>query len=99
MLRHAWDGSGYVKNLCYLPDLHRRQSQRPTGMRHVQQGQRRGLYRAPSESIPNAASVGSDGLYAVKIRFDDTAVAEKLSSLDSGGSAAIYIKYGKPVHV
>ena len=28
MLRRAWDRSGYVKNFCYLPYLHRRQSQR-----------------------------------------------------------------------
>jgi len=53
---------------------------------------------APSGSIPNAANIGSDGLYAVKIRFDDAAVAEKLS-LGSSGSTAIYTKYGKPVHV
>ena len=53
---------------------------------------------APSGTIPNAANVGSDGLYAVKILFDDPAVARKLT-LGSGGSAAIYTKYGKPVHV
>ncbi len=52
----------------------------------------------PSGSIPNAANVGSDGLYAVKLRFDDKAVARKLS-LGSGGTAAIYTKHGKPVHI
>jgi membrane fusion protein, multidrug efflux system len=49
-------------------------------------------------TIPNAASVGSDGLYAVKITFDDKAVARKLS-LGSGGTAAIYTKHGRPVHI
>jgi multidrug resistance efflux pump len=53
---------------------------------------------APSGTIPNAASIGSDGLYAVKILFADEAVARKLS-LGSGGTAAIYTKHGKPVHI
>jgi len=52
----------------------------------------------PSGTIPNAAGGGSDGLYAVKIVFTDQAVARKLS-LGSGGTAAIYTKYGKPVHI
>ena len=51
-----------------------------------------------SGSIPNAANVGSYGLYAVKISFADEAVARNLS-LGSGGSAAIYTKHGKPVHI
>jgi membrane fusion protein, multidrug efflux system len=51
-----------------------------------------------SGSIPNAANIGSSGLYAVKISFDDEAVARNLS-LGSGGSAAIYTKHGKPVHI
>ena len=51
-----------------------------------------------SGSIPNAAKIGSDGLYAVKILFDDEAVARNLS-LGSGGSAAIYTTHGKPVHI
>lgn len=51
-----------------------------------------------SGSIPNAANIGSYGLYAVKILFDDEAVARNLS-LGSGGSAAIYTKHGKPVHI
>ena len=53
---------------------------------------------APSGTIPNAANIGSDGLYAVRINFDDEAVARKLS-LGSGGSAAIYTTHGKPVHI
>jgi membrane fusion protein, multidrug efflux system len=51
-----------------------------------------------SGTIPNAARVGSDGLYAVRINFSDAAVARKLS-LGSGGSAVIYTKVGKPTHV
>jgi membrane fusion protein, multidrug efflux system len=53
---------------------------------------------APSGTIPNAANIGSDGLYAVRINFDDEAVARKLS-LGSGGSAAIYTTHGKSVHI
>ena len=52
----------------------------------------------PSGTIPNAASIGSDGLFAVKISFDDATVAQKLS-LGSGGSAAIYTTHGKPFHI
>ena len=51
-----------------------------------------------SGNIPNAASAGSSGLYAVKILFDDEAVARKVS-LGSGGTAAIYTSHGKPVHI
>jgi membrane fusion protein, multidrug efflux system len=51
-----------------------------------------------SGTIPNAARIGSDGLYAVRINFSDEAVARKLS-LGSGGSAVIYTKVGKPTHV
>ncbi len=51
-----------------------------------------------SGTIPNAARIGSDGLYAVRINFSDAAVASKLS-LGSGGSAVIYTKAGKPTHV
>jgi membrane fusion protein (multidrug efflux system) len=51
-----------------------------------------------SGTIPNAARIGSDGLYAVRINFSDAAVARKLS-LGSGGSAVIYTKVGKPTHV
>jgi membrane fusion protein (multidrug efflux system) len=51
-----------------------------------------------SGTIPNAARIGSDGLYAVRINFSDDAVAHKLS-LGSGGSAAIYTQKGKATHV
>jgi multidrug resistance efflux pump len=51
-----------------------------------------------SGTIPNAARVGSDGLYAVRINFSDAAVARNLS-LGSGGSAVIYTKSGKPTHI
>jgi membrane fusion protein (multidrug efflux system) len=51
-----------------------------------------------SGTVPNAARVGSDGLYAVRINFTDEAVARKLS-LGSGGSAVIYTGVGKATHV
>jgi multidrug resistance efflux pump len=51
-----------------------------------------------SGTVPNAARVGSDGLYAVRINFTDEAVARKLS-LGSGGSAVIYTRVGKATHV
>jgi multidrug resistance efflux pump len=51
-----------------------------------------------SGTIPNAARIGSDGLYAVRINFSDNAVARKLS-LGSGGSAVIYTNKGKATHV
>jgi len=51
-----------------------------------------------SGTIPNAARIGSDGLYAVRINFTDRAVASKLS-LGSGGSATIYTNKGKATHV
>ena len=51
-----------------------------------------------SGTIPDAARIGSDGLYAVRINFSDQAVARTLS-LGSGGSAAIYTKKGNATHV
>jgi membrane fusion protein, multidrug efflux system len=51
-----------------------------------------------SGTIPNAARIGSDGLYAVRINFADDAVAQKLS-IGSGGSATIYTSRGKATHV
>ena len=51
-----------------------------------------------SGTIPNAARIGSDGLYAVRINFSDQAVARTLS-LGSGGSAAIYTQKGNATHV
>ncbi len=52
----------------------------------------------PSGDIPSAVTVGSHGLFAVKMVFTDEAVARKLN-LGAGGSAAIYTTHGKPVHV
>ena len=51
---------------------------------------------APSKEI--ALSAQSTGAWAVKIVFDDPAVARKLS-IGSGGSAAIYTRVGKPTHI
>jgi multidrug resistance efflux pump len=53
---------------------------------------------APGGTIPNAARVGSDGLYAVRINFTDQDVARKLS-LGSGGAATVYTNKGKATHV
>jgi membrane fusion protein, multidrug efflux system len=49
-------------------------------------------------TIPNAAKIGSDGLSAVRINFNDPSVARKLS-LGSGGAATIYTDKGKATHV
>jgi multidrug resistance efflux pump len=53
---------------------------------------------APSGQIPMASKIGSQGLFAVKIRFtgDDTAFQPPLGA---GGAVAIYTEHGKPVHV
>ena len=51
-----------------------------------------------SGAIPNAASIGSNGLYAVRINFSDEAMARTLS-LGSGGSAVIYTQAGKSTHI
>jgi multidrug resistance efflux pump len=51
-----------------------------------------------SGKIPNAAEAASSGAYAVKILFADETVARTLS-MGSGGTAAVYTKRGKPVHV
>ena len=51
-----------------------------------------------SGTIPNAARIGSDGLYAVRINFTDDVIARKLS-IGSGGSAVIYTQTGKATHV
>jgi len=49
-------------------------------------------------TIPNAARIGSDGLYAVRINFNDATLAQKLS-IGSGGAATIYTNRGKPTHI
>jgi membrane fusion protein, multidrug efflux system len=51
---------------------------------------------APSGDIPTA--VKSTGAWAVKIVFDNQAVARQLA-IGSGGSAAIYTRVGKPTHI
>jgi membrane fusion protein (multidrug efflux system) len=51
-----------------------------------------------SGTIPNAARMVSDGLYAVRINFNDPALAQKLS-IGSGGAATIYTNKGKATHV
>ena len=50
----------------------------------------------PSGNIPT--STKSTGAWAVKIVFDNPAVAKRLS-IGSGGSAAIYTRVGKPTHI
>ena len=50
----------------------------------------------PSGNIPT--STKSTGAWAVKIVFDNAALAKRLS-IGSGGSAAIYTRVGKPTHI
>lgn len=50
----------------------------------------------PTGDIPSTAR--TTGAWAVKIVFDDPAVAQKLS-IGSGGSAAIYTRTGKATHI
>jgi multidrug resistance efflux pump len=50
----------------------------------------------PSGDIPSTAR--STGAWAVKIVFNDPAIANQLS-IGSGGSAAIYTRSGKPTHI
>ena len=51
-----------------------------------------------SGTIPNAARVGSDGIWVVKILFDNDSVARNVP-LGAGGTAAIYTRHGKAVHI
>jgi multidrug resistance efflux pump len=53
---------------------------------------------APSQVIPEASRVGSQGLLAVKISLIDGDQPANLP-LGSGGTVAIYTDRGKPVHV
>jgi multidrug resistance efflux pump len=48
-----------------------------------------------SGKLPSAASIGSPGMLAVKIRLDDDQSADELE-LGSAGSVAIYTDWGKP---
>jgi multidrug resistance efflux pump len=52
----------------------------------------------PSGNIPDAARVGSEGVFAVKIRLTDETHAADLP-LGAGGTVAIYTEHGKPVHI
>jgi multidrug resistance efflux pump len=52
----------------------------------------------PSGDIPDAAKVGSQGVFAVKIRLTDETRASELP-LGAGGTVAIYTDHGKPVHI
>lgn len=53
---------------------------------------------APSGQIPDAAKVGSQGHFAVKIRLTGANAPSNLP-LGAGGTVAIYTDAGKPVHV
>jgi membrane fusion protein, multidrug efflux system len=53
---------------------------------------------APSGQIPSAAKIGSQGLFAVKVRLTDPGDPPTLP-LGAGGTVAIYTDYGKPVHI
>ncbi len=48
--------------------------------------------------LPSAASIGSPGFLAVKVRFDDAPAADELE-MGSAGAMAIYTDWGKPFHV
>jgi multidrug resistance efflux pump len=49
----------------------------------------------PSGSIPRPATIGSEGLFGVKLLLD----GDKMVPLGTGGTVAIYTEYGKPVHI
>lgn len=53
---------------------------------------------APGGTIPHAASIGSQGMLAVKIRLAGPAPSPNVP-LGAGGAVAIYTDAGKPVHV
>jgi multidrug resistance efflux pump len=53
---------------------------------------------APSGQIPEASKVGSQGLFAVKIRLTGNEPAPHLP-LGAGGTVAVYTREIKPVHV
>lgn len=50
---------------------------------------------APGGKLPSAASIGSPGFLAVKIRLDDAKWADELA-MGTAGVAAIYTGWGKP---
>jgi multidrug resistance efflux pump len=51
-----------------------------------------------SGEIPSAAKATSNGLFAVKTRFESNADPQTLA-MGSGGTVAIYTNKGKPVHI
>jgi multidrug resistance efflux pump len=53
---------------------------------------------APGGTIPRVATIGSQGMLAVKIRLTGDAEAVKVP-LGAGGTVAIYTDQGKPVHI
>lgn len=52
----------------------------------------------PSSKLPDAASIGSKGRLAVRIRLDDAEAAGDLP-MGAAGSVAVYTDFGKPFHV
>ncbi len=52
----------------------------------------------PSLQLPSAASVGSKGMLAVRIKLDDEDLARELP-LGAAGAAAIYTEFGRPFHI
>jgi multidrug resistance efflux pump len=53
---------------------------------------------APNGTIPRAASIGSQGMLAVKIKLTADSDAVKVP-LGAGGAVTIYTDAGKPVHI
>jgi multidrug resistance efflux pump len=53
---------------------------------------------APGGTIPRAASIGSQGMLAVKIRLQGESPTPNIP-LGAGGAVAIYTDHGKPVHI
>lgn len=50
------------------------------------------------KKLPEAASVGSKGFFAVRIRLDDEQLAKQLP-LGAAGSVAVYTDVLKPFHL
>lgn len=50
------------------------------------------------DRLPSAATIGSKGFLAVRIRLDDEQLARTLP-LGAAGTTAIYTEFGKPFHV
>jgi hypothetical protein len=51
-----------------------------------------------SGTIPQAKSIGSKGMLAVRILLDDPELAKRLP-LGGAGTTAIYTDYAKPFHI